>query len=118
MIERAVILAENGQPIDMAHLFTANDNITGEILKLDLTGSLHSNPEKSISPVDPNHLLDRFTSGDDSLGNLEQSLLLEAVERCNGNITQAARLLGLSRPQLAYRLKKISRHTAQELEET
>lgn len=118
MIERAVILADNGQPIDMAHLFTANDNITGEILKLDLTGSLHSNSEKSTSPVNPSHLLDRFKSGDDSLGNLEQSLLLEAVERCNGNITQAACLLGLTRPQLAYRLKKISRHTVQELGET
>ena len=29
-----------------------------------------------------------------------------AVEKANGNLSQAARLLGMTRPQLAYRLKK------------
>ncbi len=108
MIERAVILADDEQAIDLAHLFTANDNITDEILKLDLTGSLNSSPEKPTSTADPSQLLDQFMSGNYSLGNLEQSLLFEAVERCNGNITRAASLLGLTRPQLAYRLKKYS----------
>jgi len=111
MIERAVILADDRHSIDLAHLFTAHDNIADEILKLDLTGSLHSPSEKRSSPVDSGQLLDRLRSGKFSLGSLEQALLLEAVERSRGNITQAARLLGLTRPQLAYRLKKYSAQT-------
>ena len=31
------------------------------------------------------------------------------MERCNGNVAAAARMLGLSRAQLAYRLKQSSR---------
>ncbi len=41
-----------------------------------------------------------------SLPELEEQLLGLAVEKANGNLSGAARSLGLSRPQLAYRLKK------------
>jgi DNA-binding NtrC family response regulator len=41
-----------------------------------------------------------------SLDNLEGRLLEEAAERSNGNLSAAARLLGITRPKLAYRLKK------------
>lgn len=37
---------------------------------------------------------------------LNRSLVQEAFERCGGNMTRAARLLGLSRPALRYRLRK------------
>jgi transcriptional regulator of acetoin/glycerol metabolism len=33
-------------------------------------------------------------------------MYLDALQKCRGNIAAAARLLGLSRAQLAYRLKK------------
>ncbi|MEW8271892.1 MAG: helix-turn-helix domain-containing protein, partial [Candidatus Thiodiazotropha taylori] len=45
----------------------------------------------------------------DQSGSMEavETLILEsAVEKANGNLSQAARLLGMTRPQLAYRLKK------------
>jgi DNA-binding transcriptional LysR family regulator len=35
-------------------------------------------------------------------------VLHRAVERAKGNLSAAARLLGLTRPQLSYRLKKES----------
>jgi transcriptional regulator with GAF, ATPase, and Fis domain len=35
-------------------------------------------------------------------------LLQEAMERSNGNCAGAARQLGLTRPQLSYRLKKLA----------
>ncbi|MDY0048030.1 MAG: helix-turn-helix domain-containing protein, partial [Thauera propionica] len=41
-----------------------------------------------------------------SLEAFEQSLLQRAVERANGNLAAAARLLGMTRPQLNYRIKK------------
>ena len=38
---------------------------------------------------------------------LETHLIEAAVERSHGNLAAAARLLGLTRPQLSYRLNKI-----------
>lgn len=40
------------------------------------------------------------------LEELEQSLIRQALELAQGNKTQAARLLGLSRATLLYRLEK------------
>jgi transcriptional regulator with GAF, ATPase, and Fis domain len=51
-------------------------------------------------------LLDRLAeSGTVSLPALEHRLMDEAVARAGGNLAAAARLLGLTRAQLAYRLK-------------
>ena len=41
-----------------------------------------------------------------SLDVFEQRLLQHAVVRANGNLSAAARLLGMTRPQLTYRIKK------------
>jgi DNA-binding NtrC family response regulator len=41
------------------------------------------------------------------LDGLERSLILRALDKCEGNVTRAARLLGLSRRTLQYRLEKI-----------
>jgi len=40
------------------------------------------------------------------LGELERRLILQALERSRGNKSMAARLLGISRDQLRYRLEK------------
>lgn len=42
-----------------------------------------------------------------SLDEVEMSLVKQAIERSNGNQTRAAELLGISRDQLRYRLKKL-----------
>ena len=42
-----------------------------------------------------------------SLEALEDALTREAVQRCGGNLAAAARALGLSRPQLSYRLRRV-----------
>src|ERR1043165_8165038 len=42
-----------------------------------------------------------------SLGEVEMSLVRQAIERSGGNQTKAAELLGISRDQLRYRLKKL-----------
>ena len=41
-----------------------------------------------------------------SLEQLEEELLTEAVKRADGNLAGAARILGITRPQLQYRLKR------------
>jgi two-component system response regulator AtoC len=42
-----------------------------------------------------------------SLDKVEDSLVRQAIEQCHGNQTHAAKLLGISRDQLRYRLKKL-----------
>ncbi|MCF5355066.1 AAA family ATPase, partial [Pseudomonas syringae] len=41
-----------------------------------------------------------------SIDELEQRLIQEALDKSEGNLAAASRLLGLSRAQFAYRLKK------------
>jgi two-component system response regulator AtoC len=45
-----------------------------------------------------------------TLDDIEMSLVRQALERSNGNQTRAAELLGISRDQLRYRLKKLEDH--------
>ena len=40
-----------------------------------------------------------------SLEDIETLLLKKAIERAHGNVAAAARLLGITRPQMVYRLK-------------
>jgi len=42
-----------------------------------------------------------------SLDDVEMSFVKQAIERSEGNQTRAAELLGISRDQLRYRLKKL-----------
>jgi transcriptional regulator with PAS, ATPase and Fis domain len=44
--------------------------------------------------------------GSASLEEVERSMLVQALERCKGNQTRAAELLGISRDTLRYRIKK------------
>lgn len=58
--------------------------------------SLKTSPgEHPQQPIESSHL-----------AQLEQRLLQKALQRAGGNLSQAARNLGITRPQLAYRLKK------------
>jgi hypothetical protein len=42
-----------------------------------------------------------------TLDQVEAMLLETAVDKARGNLSSAARMLGLTRPQLAYRLKRL-----------
>jgi transcriptional regulator with AAA-type ATPase domain len=67
-------------------------------------------PGHSLTPDPPgNHELasmlhKHIEQGNFSLGELEQSAYRIALERANGNLSAAARLLGLTRAQLSYRV--------------
>ncbi len=53
----------------------------------------------------------RLPSDGVSLENVEMSLVRQAIDRSGGNQTKAAELLGISRDQLRYRLKKLEETT-------
>lgn len=113
LIERGVILADDDSAIDVRHLFR-NEQIPRELLySVESAGTLATNSEPNSSgdiASTTEKLLDRFlaVSGPDSISllELESQLIHEAVDRCQGNLSAAARLIGLSRAQLAYRLGK------------
>ena len=108
LMERGVIASEEGEPIDLHHLFR-NESIPEDIIySVSHQGTLsHANNSKIASESLLEHI-SQFVGGDDKLDieKLEQNLLEEAVNQAHGNLSEAARRVGLSRPQLAYRLKK------------
>jgi len=113
MIERGVILAPHDGAIDLCHLFTSGERIDTAILALGKHGALNPSApvgkdEAGESPPqeDIGGFVDRVLDGAASLEDIETRLLTAAVEKAEGNLAAAARMLGLTRPQLAYRLKK------------
>lgn len=86
VIERASIL-EDGQLVTTEHLPADLTRKSG--------GASHSG--NALFTLPPEGI---------PLEAVELELSKQAFERCNGNLTQAARLLHISRDQLRYRLKK------------
>jgi DNA-binding NtrC family response regulator len=59
------------------------------------------------SPRNRSAASDRFPADGMTLDQWEDEMIREALKRAGGNKSQAARLLGLSRNALRYRLSKI-----------
>ena len=89
-IERAVILEESEQ-------------ITLQYLPPKLSRSDNSSVNGS-SKLNNYHI--HLPPAGISLESVENSLIEQALQRSQGNVTHAAKILGLSRDQLRYRLKK------------
>lgn len=105
LVERSVILADAGQPVQVEHLFPdgANAPPTAPALQLQPSGRLG----QAQVPACHAQLLAQLLAQPLDLPALETQLIEEAVARHQGNLAAAARLLGLTRPQLSYRLNKI-----------
>ena len=98
LVERGVILAAQGGTIELEHLFPNQPEDPHESL----------NEKGRLAPVTSaaeQELCERIVGSGVPLGSLEASVLALAVERSGGNLSSAARLLGITRAQLAYRLK-------------
>ena len=104
MIERGIILAPPGGLIEIEHLFTHVGEAKYWESSISAAGQLQE--EAAGSPSCTTQLFDAMRQAGLSLEQLEQQLLAEAVKRADGNLAGAARLLGVTRPQLQYRLKK------------
>ena len=84
MIERAVLLSGGGE-------------LTPESLALSAPAQPATGTGLHLSPA---------TEGDLTLGDAELMLIKNALEKCNGNVSRAARELGISRMALRYRIQK------------
>ncbi|HEX5684193.1 MAG TPA: sigma-54-dependent Fis family transcriptional regulator [Ideonella sp.] len=108
LIERGVISAEDGVAIDVAHMFRREQLSDEALLAIGAHGTLTS-PKNGAEPQRLLDLLSGAMRGNDgcvSLDALERRLLQEAADAENGNLAAAARKLGLTRAQFAYRLEK------------
>lgn len=105
VIERGVILAPHNGMIEVEHLFASP---TPEMLHTGISqaGALETHTPCKLNNL--SSLTDAVLDAGIALENFEQELLQCAVRRADGNLSAAARLLGMSRPQLNYRLKKAS----------
>ena len=102
MIERGVILAPGGTRIEVQHMFSAFNERDAREFSLDAHGDIHAGP-----PECGKALSDAVLSGVMTLDQVEAMLLETAVDKAQGNLSSAARMLGLTRPQLAYRLRRL-----------
>ena len=114
IIERAVIMAgDDDQPIDLVHLFTDGDLPKDLAMRVGLSGNLERETNGGEAQPDVlSCLANQVFEGGLSLDKLEDAIMHHAVKRADGNLSRASRLLGITRPQLAYRLKGASNNDA------
>jgi DNA-binding NtrC family response regulator len=101
MIERGVILATPDGWIEHDQLFPSLEGSDARESQIDDSGTLEER-----RPAGQRKLCDEILASGLSLDDIEAMLLHEAMDRANGNCAGAARMLGLTRPQLSYRLKR------------
>ncbi|GAC1620081.1 MAG: sigma-54-dependent Fis family transcriptional regulator [Nevskia sp.] len=119
IVERGVILAPEGGAIDAFHLFSGGELVdeagTGAPLAMladrgvTVPSSVSSWSGARLQPT-PAQLIDALrgepgASSGLSLDDIEAVLIERALKQTKGKLSAAARLLGITRPQLAYRVK-------------
>jgi transcriptional regulator with PAS, ATPase and Fis domain len=91
--------------IERALLFTRNQRLEPQDLMLDPG----YRPRPTAVPVAAGHASEGFVLPADGLklDELENDLVRQAMERAGGNKSRAAKILGISRDQIRYRLEKM-----------
>lgn len=102
MIERGIILTDNNHSIDMKSFFPSLSE-PSHPLNISSKGELGHSAEQNASQGD---VINQLLDNEFDLSQFEQQILESAMQKAEGNVTQAARYLGITRPQMAYRLKK------------
>jgi transcriptional regulator with PAS, ATPase and Fis domain len=100
VIERAVLLAPDHGDIEATHLWIAPPD-AGSDGQIDARGQISQVGGDTLDA-----LCGQVLEQNIDIASLELRLMQTAMQRAKGNLSQAARLLGITRPQLAYRLKK------------
>ncbi len=106
-IERAMIL-EDDEELNPDYLPFAVGQTNNPFTAFEMSSRGGSAPEAPGAPLPDSRTLPelRIPEGGTSLEAVERALVEMALQRANGNQTQAARLLDISRDALRYKLKK------------
>lgn len=121
VIERGIILADDGESLDLRHLFSVDSNFAySSLMRLTESGTLAksdalaSGAQAALTPgpcAAPSASLEDWARGavrqqSAHLADVEDALVNAALAEANGNVSKAAALLGLTRAQLDYRVKR------------
>lgn len=123
LIERAVILATDGEPIEPHHLFAGGEQSGGGVMSLHLQGNsggtLHVQGVAGVGAAVQAPPAAVAASVRSSAGltpaaspvvaplhQAEEQMLRQALQSAGGNVALAGRLLGISRATMAYRVRK------------
>lgn len=98
MIERGVIYAEPGGDLEISHMFTGMEQLPEFVDSLHASGRIVRHRSQG-GPMDP--IAGR------TFDEMELDTYRDALLAADGNISAAARALGLSRAKLDYRLSKL-----------
>ena len=93
--------------VERAMILEDGELITNEYLPRDLVATASRQAAIDKASVAAGGALVTLPQSGVSLDEVETSLVRQAIERSGGNQTRAAELLGISRDQLRYRLKKL-----------
>src|SRR5207249_5173179 len=100
MIESAVIVSDDDAPLDASLLFASTPRSTRRSLHVDQAGMLSASPGSSME-----YLARSIVEAGFPVEPLFSAVLEQAVRSAGGNFTHAAHRVGLTRAQLAYRVK-------------
>jgi len=109
IIERAIISAGENGVVDIQHLFPHGKIPPDLPYLVDSSGAFRQNPEQGPPEGDtaaPAGLAAQALDKGLSIRQWDEQLCCEALVRAKGNVAKAARMLGLSRAQLNYRLRR------------
>lgn len=123
LIERAVILATDGEPIEPHHLFAGGEQSSGGVMSLHLQGNsggtLHAQGVAGVGAAAQTPSAAAVPSARAGaaltpaaapvvapLHQAEEQMLRQALQSAGGNVALAGRLLGISRATMAYRVRK------------
>ena len=112
MVDRGVLLAPSGTRIEVEHMFSACNEAPPLEFGIDRHGSIDINHGETGK-----ELCEAVFNGIMTLGQVETMLIETAVDKAHGNLSAAARMLGLTRPQLAYRLGRLHENHSESPEE-
>lgn len=107
LVERGVIMVAPDEPIDVHHLFRGGELRSAQVLSVSEGGRLiESALPADESPARMPTAQKAHASASRSAGGKEASEYRRALVSARYNVAEAARRLGLTRAQLAYRLKR------------
>ncbi|KJS36317.1 MAG: Fis family transcriptional regulator [Hyphomonas sp. BRH_c22] len=111
MVERGVILAEEDGYIDFSNLILRKSHNLSSVFSMGENGELselfHAQGRQTEPTQKPDTGVQNLLASGLSFAEIEAKLLRAAVDEADGNLAAAARKIGLTRPQLAYRLDKL-----------
>lgn len=123
VIERGIILADDGESLDLRHLFSVDTTLgNSSLMRLTEMGTLVKSNTLTLGEEPPASgtaapmptTLDEWarvaiSQQNTQLADVEDALVNAALAEAGGNISKAASLLGLTRAQLDYRVKRNGR---------